>query len=107
MREKKFTKAPWHIDSSLDGTWVEGDVIPVAMIANGRTFAELTENEQADANLIAAAPELLEALEGFKMFMRENHREIKRAIGQKAKEDATILMRIARSAVAKAYGETP
>lgn len=51
----KHTPGPWHVS---DG-WVQTDTSAVCMISRHA----LDERELADARLIAAAPDLLEALE--------------------------------------------
>ncbi|ELY4420451.1 hypothetical protein SMZ52_000913 [Cronobacter sakazakii] len=58
MKEFKGTPGPWHV--------TRGDVLD----RNGRMVASVEgfcpgENEDYDADLIAAAPDLLEALQGF------------------------------------------
>jgi len=64
MSESKHTKGPWHWEYS-DGlrkrlTTVGSDVFTAALTDDYFPYVDIDE---PDANLIAAAPELLEALE--------------------------------------------
>lgn len=61
MSDKKYTPGPWEVTSDNGELWVDGEDSPVAMITGDAEGA--TELELCDANLIAAAPELLEVLE--------------------------------------------
>lgn len=55
----KHTPGPWEIDTTLH----EEDPITIIETIHGRTIAEVIEwGESNNARLIAAAPELLEAL---------------------------------------------
>ncbi len=55
----KHTPGPWEIDSSRVHTSIEADGLHVAMVSYGNVTME---THLANARLIAAAPELLEAL---------------------------------------------
>lgn len=50
-----YTEGPWYLD---DSGWIVTDCTAVCLISN----SELNAREKADARLIAAAPDLLEAL---------------------------------------------
>lgn len=68
MSNSKHTPAPWIVDEHTDnGTLivqsrVEYDPMAIIVCNNGREYT--IERQKADARLIAAAPELLEALNG-------------------------------------------
>lgn len=103
MREKKFTAGGWRI---LDLRNVgegritiarRGDPPVIARIQNIASRRPLTDEDMANAALIAAAPELLEALE--LMVARLEERSEYDKCGQ--------LYYGARAAIAKAYGESP
>ena len=65
------TPGPWHIAKSADGTPAvcvpvhsrEGTAFVVAQLNRPRLMGSVTGSADANARLIAAAPELLEALE--------------------------------------------
>lgn len=62
----KHTPGPWTIDNSNGATYINQGNQPIVPI----TICRLTSNHTtANANLIAAAPELLEALEGIRELM--------------------------------------
>ena len=89
-RKKRYTQPPWNY------TMRNANEIMTTFhgVQIGRIYIDVTtENERADSRLIAAAPELLEALEA----IMEN--------------DGTMMrpncIDKARDAIAKAYGETP
>lgn len=86
----KFTPGPWSL-------WRKGD--PSQVIAAGRVFVAQTVggNDQANAHLIAAAPDLYEALESIQA----------EATRLRAKMPPSVFARIvsARAALAKANGE--
>lgn len=64
--ETKHTPGPWEVDA-IDSTTIqikaEGAV--VAEVASASAFTRLSEEQRANARLIAAAPELLDALQNF------------------------------------------
>ena len=97
MREKKVTAGDWCIISEYGQTWIESATAgPICMINGRAEYAELTEREKADANLISAAKELLKAFEDmFAMFAEEV-----------ADAEYCGEYRQAQTAIAKAYGET-
>ncbi len=107
MREPKFTKAPWtacfttesnvpvsfHIAASPHGS-----CLPILECRwPWKTGKERTEELTANAHLVAAAPELYEALEGAE--------DILSILFRKSDESAQVLLRRVQSALAKARGE--
>lgn len=71
MSEKKFTKGPWGIEQTKTTNWIgpmrksgDGKIAEIVCSTN-REDLELAALEREDANaaLIAASPELFEALE--------------------------------------------
>lgn len=90
MSAMKHTPGPWRVESGpyYRAIRVDGEVI-ADMRQIGRSFNE------SNAQLIAAAPELLEALE---LLVDNPYRE--------GTESDERLRRIARAAIAKAKGES-
>ncbi|MDT3546510.1 hypothetical protein [Cronobacter sakazakii] len=87
MKEFKGTPGPWHV--------TRGDVLD----RNGRMVASVEgfcpgENEDYDADLIAAAPELLGVLQLILSYHEDGNCQLH-------KEDVAL----ARAAIAKAIGE--
>lgn len=107
MEEKRFTPGPWHIKPVKAAT-VEGDLnITQTGSATGKgyhigyattwTDSEETKNEaQANAWLIVAAPELLEALQSL---VHADTHGIKNCTAQ------VSAIEKARAAIAKALGK--
>jgi len=64
VSEFKGTKGPWRVGAAVNGNWIEAGHASQP-ISVGRTFYTDTGAaiEDANARLIAAAPDLLEALE--------------------------------------------
>ncbi len=121
--EKQFTPGPWHLSHQLgDGFSIAKEIAPncgrllplaTAHPVTKTLGVEITiEEAKANAQLIASAPELLEALEG----MLENYIELKRISLCMAKSDAPnwigasmtpeddVHVIAARQAIAKAKG---
>ena len=99
----QHTPAPWHVEWSMrDGgeahTIVDNrDMLGLSVIATVH-FHDDTEGEtKANARLIAAAPELLEALNLALEYWR--HRQ------QRYKNRSPVWVQAARAAIAKATGE--
>jgi hypothetical protein len=95
--ETKHTPRPWFLSHA------SGDTMPIT--AEGYTVAEAlpfdNEGEQeANARLIAAAPELLDALEGVEEWMREYSLDYE--IDHDSREQK-LMLKIS-SAIAKAKG---
>ena len=92
MSETKHTPGPWVVKSARSGFYIESqfDVIVDSLDEFGRYGAI---DDEANARLIAAAPELLEALEGCIDLMDNG--------GTWSLEDQAA----ARAAIAKAKGE--
>lgn len=91
------TPGPWHIQDDHGKRWIEtnGNDDTIAEIHRRRRMGSVYSCEEADANarLIAAAPDLLEALEEFM------------AHGEQAFGHDFEVMVKARAAIAKARGE--
>ena len=86
MSEAKHTPGPWH-------AVIAGGVQPVIggpLITSAHTKSGMLPNYEANARLIAAAPELLEALRGV----------------VRVADRSTIEFDAARAAIAKATGES-
>lgn len=100
MSDTQHTPGPWHCHG--DG-WITSDSVPrVACVADDDVLEGAVEvsdaQRDADARLIAAAPELLSALEGF--VSRLNTRSAPRLAGDPLFVQA--LVDSARAAIAKA-----
>lgn len=98
MTQEKHTPAPWvkngDFIESQDGYWICAlDTEPIHKIDYGET-------EQANARLIAAAPELLEAAQGLLLWIADE--TIKRRL--EGREDCAPV-KAALAAIAKARGE--
>lgn len=113
MGETKFTPGPWQlVDNThlVEGEiWIEaehaeiGPVSLAAVRAGCDEAAELGSN-MANARLIAAAPEMFEALKSLcEELMLEDPREPEDALGASMAEK----YRKALAAISKATGETP
>ena len=99
-RKKKFTPGPWWRSVSQEILKMP-EQIKISNFISGSTIQE----SKANANLIAAAPELLEALEDMVGLFPESPHDDgsgKRGFGQ----DLINKYDAAKSAIAKAYGET-
>ncbi len=99
-----YTKGPWN--KNEDGRLVndEGRIVTAWGISVGAVYK--TEESEANAHLIAAAPDLLEALElliALPIAVKELQYLDKR-IGTATENKAWL---IARAAISKAKGETP
>lgn len=93
MSEQKHTPGPWYTDGGACGVFHDGGTSRIATIEGNFTSVRI-----ANARLIAAAPELLEALK------RIGDPEFRYASDDD--EDTQLSMRIAdaRAAIAKATG---
>ena len=98
MSERKWTKGPWEaaLERGCHGVIAhalpEGGANFVALVGNDADTPEKEPSRFANAHLIAAAPELYEALDRMvALFMTENGEDVAGA----------------RAALAKARGETP
>ena len=85
----KHTPGPWNYKSPLEVVGSDGTTIKLI----GLTHAQY-ETDEANARLIAAAPELLEALQLLSASLPLNH-----------KVDSKVVAKC-RSAIAKAKGES-
>lgn len=111
MSEFKGTPGPWSVDTDIDdgygetsviSYWVRGAPHPNAPGFDGLVVAavvkDCVENSEANAKLIAAAPELLAALEALtadRLFYIEGDTSGQMNVAVKAYE-------VARAAIAKA-----
>ena len=93
MTEAEHTPGPWHIMEGTD--WVI--VSPEVSVAAVYTPRGVREVRQANANLIAAAPDLLEALETA-AYVLEHYLDY-------TQNDMAVMAEDARAALAKARGE--
>lgn len=99
----KHTPAPWHVCTGNHETFgnvlniaaQEGDVPAICVISN---VEDATEEDRANARLIAAAPDLLEALKAML--------DAEPGYGWGGSSEAEIAAQeLARAAIAKATGE--
>ena len=100
MRERKYTQGPWECGGEVCerlATFDNGQHNIYPPTGEAGPIAEV--GGQANAHLVAAAPELLEALEAVEQY-RNAHHTYKVSVDSllKGKIDAVI---------AKAYGEKP
>lgn len=97
--EAKFTPGPWVIDAGFDGS---GDFNQYWQVHDGSdaivcsTMFCMAGNKEANAHLIAAAPDLYEALSDL-LFL----------CSQTADACGTQEVKVAYTALAKAKGENP
>lgn len=118
MTQSKHTPGPWKAVPEGSGSWT---IYPVDGPRDGivTSFGQYRdrENKEADARLIAAAPDLLEALKGYialrdqKLAIKysdENTSEVEKAAIRKVVADNIIALLAhddkARTALAKAEG---
>ena len=113
---KKWTKGPWNIDPSGDGRiYIRGPIgssrntnrstKAVCLIGSSRPYAspEMAAEDQSNAHLIAAAPELYESLEdAFENGLIYWEPNTKRGAIAKAK-----MLSVIGAALRKARGEAP
>ena len=110
MSDTKHTPGPWSIGALVSFDGDDNEISSVEISGFGwRQFAkcivkygnEESEEGQANAQLIAAAPDLLEALE---TLLNASHPIIHR--GKAVCADRIKAKRLARAAIAKAKGES-
>lgn len=89
----EHTPAPWQAHQELHGLFVSARAFCIARLGDG-----YSENQQENARLIAAAPELLEALGSLLAYCAN------RGINTGSELDHEAV-KFARSAVARATGE--
>lgn len=97
----KHTSGPWEVvDKSYSGVGILEGLPSVKVVDDELTVAQLcdTGNEEANAHLIAAAPELLEALQWMVEHDETNTSDLENAYFTKGLEKA-------KAAIAKAMGE--
>jgi hypothetical protein len=68
MKEFKGTKGEWKVVKGLDRIWVESSLWSIAHVNK----KDAPKEQKANAKLIAAAPELLKALQVFVNFPEED-----------------------------------
>jgi len=102
-----YTPGPWHKSNTKCGGYIFSDSLSVniAEVFNLSGFGTRGEDD-ANARLIAAAPELLEALENMlEAFSPDIYRMTAAQFGKAG--EAEIASQNARTAIAKAKGEEP
>lgn len=100
----KHTPGPWHIPSHLsgaDGIGPKDGYEIITCCCCGSIGGDSKEQEIANARLIVAAPELLEALENLVLQIQDHNYGIK----SPAQYETNAFV-AARAAIAKAKGET-
>ena len=90
----KHTPGPWEINESQRGTFIYQDRTENCI---AEVYADVNEDQQANARLIAAAPEFLEALNDI-----ANGDAMKGRSSWKTADIVLAYQRIARAAIAKA-----
>ena len=97
MIDTKHTPGPWEVDQIDQSTiQIKAAGVIVAEVCSGSTFTRLSDEQQANARLIAAAPELLASLrEALKVV--DAYRRVSGG-------DGDITAMNARAAIAKATG---
>lgn len=102
MKELRITPGEWSVFYGTNCTVVlnEDD----EMIVSARNAISGPSEQNANARLIAAAPDLLEALQGLVAFYPEDVRsDVNRDWG--FKPELTAAVNMARAAISKALGE--
>lgn len=94
MTQFKGTPGPWKIS----GNWVETDDIPIAKIINCKPGSG---TYLANKQIIAAAPELLEALQNLML----NYNDFRERTGRNSDPQNPLIL-AALAAIQKATGET-
>lgn len=111
----KHTPGPWQAigtdpDEGGDWFWVKGQPSPVLRGFTKEIGAvngpQNDPEQQANADLIAAAPRLLIELKSCLAALRE-YENIHHPAGSDGAQRASLAMSMARAAIAKATGETP
>lgn len=103
---KKFTPGPWEHKKDGDGEWRVRQKGSVKKVLGGTTERPVCEvvNTIADARLIAAAPDLLEALEALVKINEDHNNSIQGVIGTPPGWSDSYLD-AARKAIAKSRGQ--
>lgn len=103
MREKKFTEGPWTIQTSQveeSGIVVgSAEIYNIATVQLSLYSVVAAEQMEANASLISAARDLLEAL--------ENAATLLKTLCGNTDDVANAVIELSEGAIAKAYGETP
>ena len=96
-----YTKGPWefHEDDGEDNQIVVGDNGDVICVVG--SYMTSVEEDFANGPLIAAAPELLEALQ---KIVEMNAQYCHDKYGDSSKAESMACVRVARAAIAKALG---
>ena len=121
MSESKHTKGPWYCETDHEGEperWAiyrkEEPHYSIAVIENGAPGDSL-DTEEATANLIAAAPDMLEALEELQQSLSETAANYRKFIKRNAQFQSEYNSKIkfldtqsekAKAVIAKAKGES-
>ncbi|CEF54582.1 hypothetical protein [Acetobacter ghanensis] len=117
MSEAKFTPGPWHLEAGFESS--PGDFEEYWQVHDGQDAIVCSssfctaENKEANARLIAAAPELYEALNGLLRTLAESGIELDSLssptplINLLNTEEEYAVLEQSRAALAKARGEAP
>lgn len=95
----KTTPAPWTVEEDGTSITMQGQVVATAIAPDGASI----EERRANANLIAAAPELMARLQLAIRYLE--HPDVLAVIDDMAMP-GSIVLRQCREAVAHAKGET-
>ncbi len=110
MTERKHTPGPWKAyDAAAYGTHIKHGSMTGQCIAAVHLYQGLSvETYAANARLIAAAPELLEALHSAYAFINREYHDPEAAVeGEYVTREARPIWAKICAAIAKAKGETP
>ncbi len=94
MTERKWTPGPW--------VEFDGDICPASNVLNGAIVSTSEDTRDADVHLIAAAPDLYEALQAM-IDLQENATPFG---GEIYRDRVDRVFDQCRAALAKARGET-
>ena len=88
MKNTKHTAGGWAVDEIDSSTiQIKASGVLVAEITSASTFTRLSEEQRANARLIAAAPELLEALKYARRFLKPANHDVEFVDGVIAKAE--------------------
>lgn len=94
------TPGPWKVTDRFEISMDDGDVQPLVATVNADDASVSNEQAEADARLIAAAPDLLDVLRVLTDHAKETYPHFESDRGQRD-------IAAALAAIAKATGETP
>ena len=108
MSEAKHTPGPWEFGPNHSSTGLAGQLVvrPAGEFPHGEWVADVgsmyDDHREANARLIAAAPDLLKALE---KIIEMNRQWALDQYGDATKAENMDCVRVARAAITKATGE--